>query len=100
MKVVGRYASTTTKVRFEDEYIEELLYDELQEEAFEYVDITEVVYLYGMRFIIEDKVSYENGFTIFATRYEKHGAIKKELQLITDWGAKEYTYSLIEYDMR
>lgn len=99
MKLTGRYASTTNKVNFEDEYAIELIADDIFEEPFEYVDITEVVYLNNIRFVIDDKVSYEDGFTVFATRYENHGTIKKELHLSTDWDAKEYIYTLTTWEL-
>lgn len=94
MKMTGRYASTTNNVRFEDEYNIELLYDETCEEPMEYVDITEVVYLYNIRFVIDDIITYEQGKTVFATRYDNHGTEKSELQLTCDWNAKEYTYTI------
>lgn len=99
MKLTGRYASTTTKVRFEDEYNIELLADDMINEPFEYVDITEVVYLNGVRFIIDDKITYEDGFTVFATCYNNYGSVKKELQLSTNWDAKEYIYTLTTWSI-
>lgn len=99
MKLTGRYASTASKVHFEDEYAIELIADDIFEEPFEYVDITEVVYLNNIRFVIDDKVTYEEGFTVFATRYENHGTIKQELHLSTDWDAKEYIYTLTTWEL-
>lgn len=98
MKLIGRYASTTSKVHFEDEYEIELIADDMFEEPFEYVDITEVVYLNGIRFVVDDKISYEDGFTVFATRYDNYGMSKKELHLSTNWNAKEYTYTLTTWE--
>lgn len=98
MKLTGRYASTTSKVHFEDEYEIELIADDMFEEPFEYVDITEVVYLNGIRFVVDDKISYEDGFTVFATRYDNYGMSKKELHLSTDWDAKEYVYTLTTWE--
>lgn len=99
MKLTGRYASTTSKVHFEDEYEIELIADDMFTEPFEQVDIIEVVYLNGIRFVIDDTITYENGFTVFGTRYEDHGTIKQELQLLTDWNANEYTYTLTTWKL-
>lgn len=94
MKMIGRYASTTNKVRFDDEYEIELLYDENGEEATECVDITEVVYLHDERFVVDETITYETGKVVFATHYNKDLTMKKELQLTSDWYAKEYSYTL------
>ena len=102
MKLTGRYASATTNVRFEDEYEIELIVDidnEELKEPFEYVDITEVVYLNNIRFVIDDTITYEQGKTVFATRYDNHGTEKSELQLTCDWDAKEYTYTITTWKL-
>ena len=99
MKLIGRYASTTNRVRFENEEEIELLFEESTEEAIEYTNITEVVYLDNVRFVIEDKITYEEGFVLFATCYDTYYAEKRELQLTSDWDAKEYTYTITVYSM-
>jgi hypothetical protein len=102
MKMTGRYASATTKVHFEEEYEIELISDidnEELEEPFECVDITEVVYLNNRRFVIDNTIAYEQGKTVFATRYDNHGMEKSELQLTCGWDAKEYTYTITTWEI-
>ena len=102
MKMTGCYANTTNNVRFEDEYNIELITDidgEILNEPFEIVDITEVVYLNNVRFVIDDTITYETGKAVFATRYDNNFTEKTTLHLTSDWYANEYTFTITTWKL-
>ena len=99
-KHTGSYASTTTTVRFDMETEVELIYDEAFEEAFEYEEVTEVVYVQGKRFVIDDVVYNNDHRYIYATCYTNHHTKKETIMLVGNWENNEaFDYVLKTYEL-
>ena len=101
MKLLNFVHGTADKtvVKFDTEYTTELLYDEFDEASYEVIDITELVWFKGRRYIIDDVRTFEEGYNAIAHRYDNTRGLKHELYLLVDWDANEYYYELKKWKL-
>lgn len=96
MELITRINSITDAVYFDDEMTIDV-YNEYTEDEYEEIEITEVVYVNDIRYIVNDRINREYGFEVFASRYHFLCGQKECLHLMKSDADNHYFYTIEMY---